>query len=263
MSEIKTDMQPKQPVKDVQLGSNIFSGWMEFQAASKMAAALSTSTIVPKDYQNNGGNCLIAIEMANRMGTSPMMVMQNLYVVNGRPAWSSQYIVATINSSRKYKTELQYEMEYDSNGKILACTAFVFDNNNHKVVGPKITMEMADKEGWINKNGSKWKTMPEVMIRYRAASFFGRLNCPDMIMGIYSADEAIELDESQYRVIDPVEAVQSEITNHQASEEMDIEPEQEKTPAPVEEDAGTQMPETPTEPEPETDDSEPGPMPGF
>ena len=81
----------------------------------------------------------------------------------------------------------------------MECTAFTHDFTGHKVTGPTITMKMAKDEGWVDKNGSKWKTMPEVMIRYRAASF-GRLNCPDMIMGIYSREEVIELADDQYTV---------------------------------------------------------------
>lgn len=202
MSEItnKPAVQAQSLSADIKLDGNVFSGWHEFQAAGKMAAALSQSTIVPKDYQGNPGNCLIALDMASRMGTSPMMVMQNLYIVNGRPAWSTQYIVAMINSSRKYKTELQYDLK--GSGDTLECTAWVLDHNDHKVTGPTITMQMAKDEGWYGKNGSKWKTMPEVMIRYRAASFFGRLNCPDMMMGIYSTDEVVEMTPDQYSVVD-------------------------------------------------------------
>lgn len=213
MSENK-DMAAPTQVKDITLGTNIFSGFQEFQVAQRMAQALASSTIVPKDYQGNIGNCIIALEMANRLNTSPMMVMQNLYVVNGRPAWSSQYIVAMINASRKYKTELQYELTGE--GMNMACYAFAEDQNGHIVKGPTITMAMAKAEGWIDKNGSKWKTMPEVMIRYRAASFFGRLNCPDMIMGIYSTDEVVEISPDAYREIDPAAKVQEEI-KHQAN----------------------------------------------
>lgn len=197
------------PVKDIVLGTNIFSGFQEFQVAQRMAQALASSTIVPKDYQGNLGNCIIALEMANRLHTSPMMVMQNLYIVNGRPAWSSQYIVAMINAGRKYKTELQYNLQGTDDN--MSCYAWAEDMNGHKVVGPTITMKMAREEGWLTRNGSKWKTMPEVMIRYRAASFFGRLNCPDMIMGIYSADEVVELDPDAYRDVSPAEKVQQEI----------------------------------------------------
>ena len=182
--------------KDMDVPKNqalsIFSDQGSFESALKMADVLSRSTIVPKDYQGNQGNCLIAIEMSARINTSPMMVMQNLYIVNGRPGWSSQWIIAMINTSRKYKTELQFEFGYDSEDDGLSCFAWAEDYSGHKVKGPKITMKMAKSEGWLNKNGSKWKTMPEVMMRYRAASFFGRVNCPDMIMGIYSQDEVID-----------------------------------------------------------------------
>lgn len=209
----------KRELKDVNLGVNIFSGSNEFSLALKMANALSSSTIVPKDYQGNIGNALIALEMSNRLGTSPLMVMQNLYIVNGRPAWSSQYIIAMINSSKKYKTELQYCFE--GKGDNLSCYAFAEDYNGHKVKGPTITMEMAKAEGWVSKTGSKWKTMPEVMIRYRAASFFGRLNCPDMIMGIYSTEEVVD-GIVDYQVLDPEEVVKQEIKENANVQALDF-----------------------------------------
>lgn len=209
----------KRELKDVNLGANIFSGSNEFSLALKMANALSSSTIVPKDYQGNIGNALIALEMSNRLGTSPLMVMQNLYIVNGRPAWSSQYIIAMINSSKKYKTELQYCFE--GKGDNLSCYAFAEDYNGHEVKGPTITMEMARAEGWVSKTGSKWKTMPEVMIRYRAASFFGRLNCPDMIMGIYSTEEVVD-GIVDYQILDPEETVKQEIKENANVQALDF-----------------------------------------
>lgn len=160
---------------------SVFADGASFNTALRMAQCLASSTVVPKEYHGNVGNCMIAIEMASRLNTSPMMVMQNLYIVNGRPAWSSQWIIAMINSSRRYKTELQFEFGRDKADGGLSCRAWAEDYSGHKVYGPKITMNMANDEGWTSKNGSKWKTMPDVMIQYRAASFFGRMNCPDMI----------------------------------------------------------------------------------
>ena len=172
---------------------SVFANAESFNLATRMATALAQSTVVPKNYQGNVGNCMIAIEMASRINTSPMMVMQNLYIVNGNPAWSSQWIIAMINSSKRYKTELQFEFGHDPADGGLSCKAWAEDYSGHKVEGPKITMKMANEEGWATKSGSKWKTMPEVMIRYRAASFFGRMNCPDMIMGIYSQEEVLDM----------------------------------------------------------------------
>lgn len=179
---------------------SIFESGESFDLACRMANALAKSTIVPKEYQGNVSNALIAIDVAQRLGTSPMLVMQNLYVVNGKPAWSSAFITATINASGKYKTELQFEMT--GKGETLACYAWAEDHNGHVSKGPEITWKMAKAEGWIDRNGSKWKTMPEVMIRYRAASFFGRMFCPEMILGIYSKEEVIELGEDDFTVIE-------------------------------------------------------------
>ena len=211
--------------KDKGQNLSVFADAESFALASKMADSLAKSTIVPKQYQGNPANCMIAIEMASRINTSPMMVMQNLYIVNGTPAWSSQWIIAMINNSKRYKTELKFDITYDKSGEPLSCMAWAEDYNGNKVVGPVITMKMANAEGWTNKNGSKWKTMPEVMIRYRAASFFGRLNCPDMIMGIYSQEEVIDgfgdpVDEivETTKVVDPEEARQ--ITQDERQEFM-------------------------------------------
>lgn len=190
----------RQRATEIQPAANnalsVFANAESFNTATRMAQALAQSTVVPRAYQGNVGNCLIAIEMASRINTSPMMVMQNLYIVNGNPAWSSQWIIAMINTSHRYKTELQFEIGHDAADGGLSCIAYAYDWNGHKVVGPKVSMTMANAEGWVNKNGSKWKTMPDVMIRYRAASFFGRMNCPDMIMGIYSQEEVIDMGDS-------------------------------------------------------------------
>lgn len=224
--------------------NNIWSDPNAFQTAVKMANALSASTIVPKDYQGERGlgNCMIALEMANRLKTSPLMVMQNLYVVNGRPAWSSQYIIAMINNSKKYKTEIQFDFEGE--GDNMACTAYVEDYEGRIVKGPKITMQMARDESWVSKNGSKWKTMPEVMIRYRAASFFGRLNCPDMIMGLYSVDEAKEIDADFVVVENVEERVEKEISEQANSEVLDPEPIEAPADSPKESEPATENKQT-------------------
>lgn len=168
----------------------VFASPETFDMASRMAKALASASIVPSEFRNNPGNCMIAIDAAARMQISPMMVMQNLYVVNGRPAWSSQWIIAAINASKKYSCDLQFEYGHDERDGGLSCKAWAMDRNGNRVEGPTITMTMAKAEGWSTKNGSKWATMPEVMISYRAASFFGRRNCPEITLGIYAEEEA-------------------------------------------------------------------------
>ena len=169
------------------LESGIYSSSDTFQLALQMAKGLSQSTLVPQTFQNNPANCLIALEQSNRLGISPMAVMQNLYIVQGKPSFSSSFIIGLINASGKYDKELQFDEE-EKDGKPYACTCWT-ELDGRKVTGIKITMDMADKEGWTKKNGSKWITMPQVMLRYRAASFFARMNCPELSIGLYSKEE--------------------------------------------------------------------------
>ena len=183
--------QSTKRVTDYSLG--IFGTSDNFIMAMQMAKALAESTIVPAIYQKNPSNCLIAIEMAQRMGASAMMVMQNLYPIQGRPSWSSQFLIARINNSHKFDMELQYEETKDKDGKPFSCTAWT-TKDGRRVDGMTVDMQMAKDEGWIAKNGSKWKTMPQLMLRYRAASFFSRLNCPEVAMGLYTKEEADDND---------------------------------------------------------------------
>jgi hypothetical protein len=186
--EAKTEVAVKERVNMVaNLSEGIYSSSDTFNLAYQMAKGLSQSTLVPQQFQNNPANCLIALEQSNRLNISPMAVMQNLYIVQGKPSFSSSFIIGLINASGKYDMELQFDEE-EKDGKPYACTCWT-EKDGRKVTGIKITMDMAEKEGWSKKNGSKWVTIPQVMLRYRAASFFARMNCPELSIGLYSKEE--------------------------------------------------------------------------
>ena len=208
-------------VTDYSLG--IFGTSDNFIMAMQMAKALSSSTIVPQTFQRNEANCLIAIEQAQRLHVSPLMVMQNLNVIQGRPSWSSKFLIAAINNSGKFDTELQFEEKKDKDGKPFSCTAWVM-KNGRKVEGMTVDMDMARAEGWLGKNGSKWKTMPQLMLRYRAASFFSSLNCPELTMGLYTKEEIIDGDFKEYKIEDVQEQAHEEIVQNANS--VDFEPEE-------------------------------------
>ena len=191
----------------------IFGTSDNFLLATQMAKALSASTVVPKEYQGNYANSLVAIEMSQRLKTSPLMVMQNLNVIQGRPSWSAQFLIAMVNNSGLYDFELQYEEVADKNGKPFSCTCWT-ERKGRKVNGIVVDMEMAKAEGWVDKNGSKWKTMPQVMLRYRAAAFFERMNCPEVGLGIYTQDEIIDGDFKEYPLENIEQIVKKEIASH-------------------------------------------------
>ena len=173
-----------------------------FAVLQRKAMMFANSTIVPRAYQgvNNVGNCVIALEMAHRMGALPLMVMQNLYVVNGNPTFSSKFLVASINSSKRF-SPLRYEFKGEEGKPNYACRCLAYEagDTEHKepLYGDWITMEMADKEGWTKKPGSKWLSMPNQMLRYRAAAFWQRVYCPEISMGLMTAEEAEDIEYAQ------------------------------------------------------------------
>ena len=158
-----------------------------FALARQMAQALSQSTIVPMTFQKNEANCMVALSQAQKLGVDPFVVMNNMYLIQGKITWKSEFVIAMINASGKFDMELQYEEE-EKDGKPYACTCYTF-KDGRKITGIRVTMDMANAEGWTKKNGTKWATLPQLMLRYRAAVFFARFNAPELTSGLYSLEE--------------------------------------------------------------------------
>ena len=193
MSETTTTTQPQTAVSTYQSPEA-----QAFELAQRQAKCYAASTLVPKDYQGNLGNCLIAMNMAQRTGMDVLQVMQNLYVVHGRPAWSSQALIATFNTCGRF-TPITYRFTGDRKDDTWGCVAITTDRSTGEVLeGPEVTIGMAKAEGWHGKNGSKWKTMPELMLRYRAAAFLVRTTAPEVSLGI-TAEEALDIAEPPRR----------------------------------------------------------------
>lgn len=169
-----------------------------FEHNLRVAKMLCKSDLVPKQYQDNGdgkgiANAMLALNIANRMQSDPLQIMQNLTIIHGKPSWSSQFIIAAINSSKRFST---LNFKHEGEGMESTCYAYAVDNKTgERLESPVVSMTMAKAEGWLDKNGSKWKTMPKLMLMYRAASFFGRLYCPEILMGFQSTEEIIDVFE--------------------------------------------------------------------
>lgn len=160
-----------------------------FALAQRMAQSLAASTVVPTQYQNNIGNCLVALDVASRVGCSPFLVMQNLDIIHGRPTWNSKFIIATLNSCGRFDN-IRFEFFGDEGKDTFGCQCIAVNVATGEIVkGERITIEMAKKEGWYTRSGSKWPTMPRQMLQYRAASFFSRIYAPDILFGMQSSDE--------------------------------------------------------------------------
>lgn len=168
-------------------------GFIEsFRESYKLASVFAKSSLVPQQYQGKTEDCAIAVDMAERMGVTPLMVMQNLYVVKGKPSWSGQACMSFIKA--KYGTaEPVYTGQRGTDTR--GCFVRVTKPDGEVIEGAEVTIGMAKAEGWMNN--SKWKNMPELMLAYRAAAFFARVYCPEILMGVQVEGEVEDSERPQ------------------------------------------------------------------
>lgn len=234
VQSLRTEPEAQMPVVAPGFGS-----LQSFELMQRAARLLINSTLLPSSYrQFNPGkkdrygnvtewienpnalsNCVVALNMSQRMGADPLMVMQNLYIVEGRPSWSSQWIIAAINGCGRF-SPLRFEIKVLGSKLVPYKTTYWEDNQRKtrtedvaivdkvciawaveketgaRIESPAVSIEMAVREGWYTKNGSKWQTMDEVMLRYRTASFFGKLYAPELLMGLQTVEEAQDIIEA-------------------------------------------------------------------
>lgn len=192
-----------------------------FELLQRQAKMFCGSSLVPQQFQGeqNYGNAIIALEMAQRMNASPLMVMQNLYIVYGNPGWSSKFLIATFNQCGRFEA-----IKYKETGKkgtdsqgVIAYTKE--KGSDETIYGPEVTISIAKQEGWYDKNGSKWKTMPDQMLRYRAAAWLIRTTAPEISMGLQTTDEIIDVEG---KVSDVYDDVTTTIEHNANSEVIDI-----------------------------------------
>lgn len=165
-------------------GLNMFANQDSFNIGYKMAQILSASTIIPDTFKGNVGNVMIAIDLAQRIHTNPLMIMQNMSVIYGMPSFSAKFLIACINASGLFATPLRYEFVSEQGKDDWGCYAYAIDKQGEVLKGSTVTIRQAKIKGWYDKKGSNWQADPEQMLRYRAATRFQNAYCPEITCGL-------------------------------------------------------------------------------
>jgi hypothetical protein len=161
-----------------------------FTLRQRQARMFAMSPLVP-DHLRKGSpeqamaNCYIALTLAEAMGEVPLIVMQNIHVVSGKAGFAAQYMIARANSSGVFKDCIDWTVEGE--GKSLKVTAFATLASTGRRIQLSVDMAMAEAEGWT-KN-AKYRSMPEVMLRYRSAAFLVRFYAPQVMLGYHTIEE--------------------------------------------------------------------------
>lgn len=169
-------------------GISVFAS-SRFELALRQADMLAKSDLLPKAFHGNPANCLIALELAERINTSPFLIAQNVDIIHGKPGFSAKFLIGCFNSSGHFDP-ITYEETPADGG---SCRAISRDRRTGTTIeGPWVSMKIAKAEGWVTKNGSKWQTMPQMMLRYRAASWMIRTTAPEISLGLPTSEEIID-----------------------------------------------------------------------
>lgn len=163
-----------------------------FELLQRGAKMLAASPFVPEAFRGENGiaSCCVALELALRMNASPMMVMQNLDVIHGRPSWRAKFLIAAFNACGRFSA-IRYRWQGTEGKDDWGCRAWAIEKSTgEEIIGPLVTIGLAKAEKWFERSGSKWKTIPELMLTYRAAAWMVNTHAPDLTMGLPTEDEA-------------------------------------------------------------------------
>ena len=179
----------------------------KFSLMQRQARLFAQSPLIPAHLRQGSpdqamANCYIAMTIADRMGEDRMTVMQNIHIVHGTAGFKAQYMIARANASGVFKDGIDWEVSGE--GKGLSVTAFATLASTGRRVEITVDMAMAEAEGWT-KN-SKYKTMPEIMLRYRSGTFLVRMYAPQVMLGYQTVEESEDVAFAAIPANEPVTA---------------------------------------------------------
>lgn len=166
---------------------------MDFKNNWIIAEKLSKSSLLPEEFKGHPENVIIALGMAEKMKMDPFTICQNLHIIRGKLSWSGAFCKTLIEQSGKY-TDIDFVYFGDENtddyGCYLEATRI---RDGKRIQGNKVTVKLAKEEKWYTTN-TKWRTMTAQMLGYRAAAFFARLYCGEMLNGIMTSEENMDIE---------------------------------------------------------------------
>ncbi|WP_211260734.1 recombinase RecT [Pseudoxanthomonas dokdonensis] len=155
-----------------------------FDQALTFCDYLADSDLVPKDFKGKPANCLIAMQWGAELGLKPLQAVQNIAIINGRPALWGDAVIALVRSSPL----CEYITESDD-GKAATCRVKRRGEPEEVRI---FSMDDAKAAGLAGKQGP-WTQYPKRMRQMRARAFALRDVFPDVLKGMPIAEEIMDI----------------------------------------------------------------------
>jgi len=168
--------------------------------AFRMAEMLSSSQMVPKNYQGKPQDALVAMMMGSELGLNPIQSLANVAVINGKPAIYGDALLALVQNHPKYG---DHEETFDETTMTATCTVW----RKGDKTGHTVTFSQADAKqaGLWGKQGP-WATYPKRMLMWRARGYALRDKFADALGGLITAEEARDIPEQDMGTAQRAEA---------------------------------------------------------
>lgn len=171
------------------VGGEVLLDKDRFEMMQRAAKLFASSKLVPAHFQGDVASTFVACHMAHNLRVDPMMLMQNCYVVHGRPALEGKLVIALANSRGPYPTGLKFSYSGEGDSRSCLCTG---TRDNGEIDTADMSVATVKKAGWWAKN-SQWAVYTDQMLAYRSATFLVRKHCPEVLMGMCTTDEARDI----------------------------------------------------------------------
>lgn len=200
-----------------------------FEHIWRVAKAFSGSRMVPQHFQGKPEDTFVAIQMALQLDVNPLLCLQNMQVINGRPGFSASFAIGLANRRGPFLGPLTWSQTGEGDDLEVTCSATI--EATGEVVSVSVSMAMAKAEGWT-KN-PKYRTMPAQMLRYRSATWLIRLYCPEVTCGLPATDELAQVQPVRVRP-EPQTSNTVEMLNQQITAAVAVAPVADEQPQEVE-----------------------------
>ena len=183
------------------IDSNSYLAKENFEHYFRIANMMAKSEMVPKGYKDKPQDVLIAMEMGRALHLSPLAAIQNIAVINGKPALYGDAILAVCSGHPDFEN-IEETPILGVGNKVTGYTCTV-KRKNRSPVSQSFTVEMATEAGLWGRQGP-WKAYPARMLQMRARAFALRDSFADALGGVRVVEEVQDYRET--RNITPVNA---------------------------------------------------------
>jgi hypothetical protein len=177
---------------------SVLANPQQFKLNLQAAEYFAASDLVPVHYRNKPANCFIAINAAQRLGVDEFYFLGKTFVVGGKLGMAAELFIELVNGSGRFRGPIRFKLHGEGDSRACTASAVLLDGTT---VENTVSYAMAKADGWTRN--SKWQSLTDQMLQYRAGVFLGRLYAGGAAGGMYTKDELEDIAAASARDVTP------------------------------------------------------------